>query len=231
MLAFIVALFSLFSQIQGQLPIPVLRQLGYKYTPQPNGQSLPAASGPAEVHIDAVYDHLCPDSAQAWPGLQAAVDYYNGRVSLAVHIFPLPYHHNSFFTTQAGRIVAYHGEGGDQNSRFFEYLPAMFKVQSDFWNAATADMTANDVFGNLGALVSKFGVDTTVFQAGIANSTIDEDCPISWKVMADRGAHGTPNHIVNGIFVASDLVTTADWRSLLDPVLNGTMRHQECAFA
>ena len=42
------------------------------------------------VLVEAFYDPLCPDSRDSWPPLKQAVDYYGSRVSLVVHLLPLP---------------------------------------------------------------------------------------------------------------------------------------------
>ena len=42
------------------------------------------------IIIEAFFDPVCPDSRDAWPPLKHAVEHYGPRVSLVVHLLPLP---------------------------------------------------------------------------------------------------------------------------------------------
>lgn len=42
------------------------------------------------VLIEAFYDPVCPDSRDSWPPLKQALHHYASRVSLLLHLLPLP---------------------------------------------------------------------------------------------------------------------------------------------
>lgn len=46
--------------------------------------------GSDSILIEAFFDPVCPDSRDTWPPLQKALKHYGSRVSLVVHLFPLP---------------------------------------------------------------------------------------------------------------------------------------------
>lgn len=72
-----------------QLIIPH-RPLGYIYN---NGSMY------APVYIDVHMGPLCPDSAEALPTIKQVADFYTrAMVKLTLHMFPLPYHRQSYFT-------------------------------------------------------------------------------------------------------------------------------------
>jgi hypothetical protein len=48
-----------------------------------------------------VQDNLCSFTKASWPTIKALADHYqqlNASLEIRVHWFPLPYHHNAFFT-------------------------------------------------------------------------------------------------------------------------------------
>ncbi|CAN1322911.1 hypothetical protein LINPERPRIM_LOCUS32564 [Linum perenne] len=64
-------------------------------------QSLPSAkydgflynNGPVDpnpILIEAFFDPVCPDSRDSWPPLKLALNHYGSRVSLRLHLLPLP---------------------------------------------------------------------------------------------------------------------------------------------
>ncbi|KAF8691362.1 hypothetical protein HU200_040493 [Digitaria exilis] len=64
----------------------------------------PPALGETVV-VEAFLDPLCPDSRDTWPTLKEVVDHYGGRVSVVVHLFPLPSHSYAFIVCQAIHTV------------------------------------------------------------------------------------------------------------------------------
>jgi protein-disulfide isomerase len=81
-----------------EVPIPP-RTLGYVYA---YGKSTNLTA----VNIDAFYDPLCPDSKQAFPVLQQVAHHYGPDVlTLRLHMFPLPYHRNSYLASMVTFII------------------------------------------------------------------------------------------------------------------------------
>jgi hypothetical protein len=62
---------------RAQIPIPA-RMDGFVY------------SWGETVVVEAFLDPVCPDSRDAWPALKKVVEHYSSRVSVVVHLFPLP---------------------------------------------------------------------------------------------------------------------------------------------
>lgn len=86
-ITFVVAIFL--GAASSQLIIPP-RPLGYIYN---NG------SFTAPIHMDVHMGPLCPDSAAAFPNVKQVADYYTrAMLKLTLHMFPLPYHRQSYFT-------------------------------------------------------------------------------------------------------------------------------------
>lgn len=78
---------AIFCLTAAQVPIPK-RKLGYVF-----GE----VKGLTAVNVDAFMGPLCPDSKQTFPTLlQLASHYGPGVLTLRMHMFPLPYHRNSF---------------------------------------------------------------------------------------------------------------------------------------
>jgi thiol-disulfide isomerase/thioredoxin len=70
-----------------QVPIPK-RKLGYVFGD---------VKGITPVNVDAFMGPLCPDSKMALPALMQLAAHYGPEVlTLRMHMFPLPYHRNSF---------------------------------------------------------------------------------------------------------------------------------------
>jgi hypothetical protein len=67
---------------RAQIPIPA-RTDGFVYGGKP------PAWGETVV-VEAFLDPVCPDSRDAWPALKKVVEHYSSRVSIVVHLFPLP---------------------------------------------------------------------------------------------------------------------------------------------
>lgn len=78
---------SLFSIVASQVPIPK-RKLGYVF-----GE----VKGLTPVNVDAFLGPVCPDSKEVFPTLLQLANHYGPDVlTLRMHMFPLPYHRNSF---------------------------------------------------------------------------------------------------------------------------------------
>ena len=55
--------------------------------------------------LDVFWDHLCPYSAKAFPGLYLYWTNNHNWLRMMIHIFPLPYHYYSFEVSLAGRYI------------------------------------------------------------------------------------------------------------------------------
>ncbi len=64
----------------------------------PLGYSWGSPSAP--ILWEAFFDHMCPGSLAAWPVVQQVVQAIPDIVRVQIHVFPLPYHHSSFYAAQ-----------------------------------------------------------------------------------------------------------------------------------
>lgn len=77
----------LLSIVTSQVPIPK-RKLGYIFGD---------VKGLTLVNVDAFLGPVCPDSKEVFPTLLQLANHYGTEVfTLRMHMFPLPYHRNSF---------------------------------------------------------------------------------------------------------------------------------------
>jgi len=159
--------------------------------------------------------------------MKQVMAYYNSNgtdhLHMIFHPFSLPYHHNAFFTAVGSWVIANNvGVSGD---KVWTYVDTLFIHQVEFQNRATADMSPNQVWGALAALVEKdVGFPSADFLAGMANFSNVLAAEISWKYGCSRTFSGTPNWLVNGIPVAGDSSwTLSDWRFVLDPLMSSTV--------
>ncbi len=72
------------------------------------------------------YDCLCYSSMKAaWPTIQQVISNYGSQMNFIVHMFPLPYHRNAFYATQAGLVIA----SAKGEASWFKYLNMVFANQ------------------------------------------------------------------------------------------------------
>ena len=71
-----------------QLPIPK-RMTGFVFND---------VSSDAPIHLDIHMGPLCPDSAMALPPAKEVAMHYGSNLRLTLHMFPLPYHHQAYYT-------------------------------------------------------------------------------------------------------------------------------------
>jgi len=172
----------------------------------------------APIQLEFMYDHLCPDSKDAAPTMDALLAYYGGtRLNLIVHSFPLPYHRNAFLAAQANRAIFQ--LGGEQ--AWWKFWDAMWIRQGEFSDMSTLNLTQKDMWQLYATVAQSVGVDPVKFIPLMDyTDNTDYDARIEWKNSASRGVYGTPTFFVNGALVDADGDWTVDqWRKLLDPLL------------
>jgi hypothetical protein len=109
-------------------------------------------------------------------------------------------------------------KGGVSATKFADFI---FAQQSNFWNGAIANQTLAATDALLAQMVVANKLSTaSAFAAGMASPTINMDARISWKYGCSRGVAGTPTFFINGVTLDADPSwSLADWRSVLDPLL------------
>ena len=183
--------------------------------PRPDG----IAYGPSTTNytLDVFYDHLCTDSAAAFPGLYSYWEMNQSWLRMVIHIFPLPYHYYSFEVGIAGRFIQL-----NYPSNFTSFTSWMFQHQSKYLDAARQwDQTV--LYTYLAADTSTAtGVPSGLVESALYNPVYSEDLKVSWKYVASNGITGTPRYMVNGIFSppATFFETVADWENFFNSLAN-----------
>ncbi|XP_024009147.1 uncharacterized protein LOC112084164 [Eutrema salsugineum] len=198
------------TQVHAQL-VPPARRDGFVYPP---GRRV----DPDTILIEAFFDPVCPDSRDAWPPLKEALEHYGSRVSLLLHLLPLPYHDNAYVTSRALHIV-----NTLNANATFSLLEGFFKHQALFYNAQTQLLSRPAVVDK----IIKLGTATlgnsylSVLKSGFSDTKSDRATRVSFKYSASRGVYGTPTFYING-FVLADAGSPLDfggWRKIIDPLV------------
>ncbi|RCV32772.1 hypothetical protein SEVIR_7G014600v4 [Setaria viridis] len=196
---------------RAQIPIPA-RTDGFVYGGKP------PAWGETVV-VEAFFDPVCPDSRDAWPALKKAVEHYGSRVSVVVHLFPLPYHSYAFIACRSIHTV------NKLNPSFvYPLLEKFFKYQEGYYNQPTYTKSRATVVDEItkNLVVSIIGeTNLAAYKAGFNDSQSDQAARISFKNGCARGVTGTPYFFVNGIPI-NDSGSPLDykyWISILDALV------------
>lgn len=195
--------------VQGQ-SLPPARYDGFTYT----NHRVDADT----IMIEAFFDPLCPDSRDSWPPLKQALKHYGSRLSLVIHLLPLPYHDNAFAASRALHIVNMVNKDAT-----FQLLEWFFQNQKRFYNAQTLNMSRAAVVDEIvksatQALGNSF---YHVLESGFNDRKTDLKTRISFKYSTSKGVFGTPFFYVNG-FLLPDVGSPLDysgWKRLIDSLL------------
>lgn len=177
------------------------------------------------IHLEAFYDPVCPYSRDSWPPLKQAVDHYESRVLLTVHLLPLPYHDNAFAASRA--LFTVNNLSNNTNATF-RLLEQFFRYQEEkFYNARTRDITKADVTKKIVKFAAEAIGDSyfSAIESGFNDTKTDIQTRISFKLSTSRGVYGTPTFYLNG-FAIPDAETPGNysgWRSLIDPLISGDL--------
>ena len=195
-LIILVAISAVFSQqIQ---PVPTMPD-GYAYGPETTNYTL-----------DVFYDHLCSDSAAAYPALASFWSMNQGWLRMVIHIFPLPYHYYAFDVGRAGRFIQL-----NYPSNFTSFMVWMFNHQSKYLDAAQSwDQTTLYTYLATDTQTAT-GVPFSLVESSLNNITYNYDLRISWKYAASHGITGTPQYLLNGVWIpdAAYYTTVNQWQT------------------
>jgi hypothetical protein len=174
------------------------------------------------VVVDLYIDLGCSDTASVWSQLKDVVKNFENDVQFQFHLFPLPYHQQSFILSKAAFVVDYYG-GHDAA---FTFMDTCFALQPQIFNDATADMTYNQVTDLVGTwAVNGTGVTNVQYREGMNRSTtvggkLEMNTRYMWKYSALHEVFGTPLYYIGGVFVTDGLNTYDDWVNALTPLLD-----------
>jgi hypothetical protein len=150
----------------------------------------------ATYTIDAYFDHLCSDSAAAYPSLLAYWQDNSSWLRLVIHIFPLPYHYNAFWVTQAGRFIQ-----TSYPDRFLNFTSYFFNHQSTYLTTAlswTFPQIAQQIANDTSAAT---GVPASQVTAALNDDDLNWSTRVSWKFACSNEVTGTPQYFINGVSV------------------------------
>ncbi|CAH8386277.1 unnamed protein product [Eruca vesicaria subsp. sativa] len=207
----ILLVFFIGTQLHAQLTPPA-KPDGFIYPPGRHRVDLDT------ILIEAFYDPVCPYSRDSWPPLKQALKHYKSRVSLLLHLLPLPYHDNAYVTSRALHIVNIHNANAT-----FNLLEGFFKHQAMFYGAQTQLMTRPEVVGR----IVKLGATTLgnsyqhVLKSGFNDTKSEHATRVSFKYSASRSVYGTPTFYVNG-FKLPDADTPSKfggWKKIIDSLV------------
>jgi len=202
------ALFAFTAFASQDTPIP----------PLPDGFSI--GSNTPKLHLEAFFDPLCVDSRDSWKILEPILrnDFHiatNQTLRLTIHMFPLPYHINAFFTAQGANVIYDNLKDSDD---IFKYLNLIFANQAKFSTPGTVDQSQNQVIQNLIDLVkTNMPAYGDIFAKGITSGTYNSEARMSWKYACYQGVTGAPIYFANGVKIdgAADF-NGAQWKKFLN---------------
>ena len=163
--------------------------------------------------LDVFWDHLCPYSANAFPGLYLYWSNNQHWLRMVIHILPLPYHYYAFDVGRAGRFI-------QQNYafNFTSFLSYIFQHQSKYTDAAQYwDQTQLYYYLSLDTQAAT-GVDPSLVTNALNDPTYSYSLRLSGKYAAVNGINGTPLYKLNGVLVpqATELVSFYDWQNFFN---------------
>ncbi|CAI0382447.1 unnamed protein product [Linum tenue] len=204
----VVAFFVIISNAQ---PMPPARPDGFVYTNV-------GPVDPNPVAIEAFLDPVCPDSRDSWAPLKLAMSHYGSRVSLLVHLLPLPYHDNGYVASRSLHIANLLN-----SSSTFPLLEQFFKYQDKFYSDQTKNLSKAFIVKEVidFATIAVGNSFQPQFQAAFSDIRTDRKTRVSFKFGTSRGIYGSPGFIVNG-FVLPGVGSPIDyngWRKIIDPLV------------
>ncbi|XP_065843150.1 uncharacterized protein [Oscarella lobularis] len=206
---FLFTVVLLLERASAQTPVPS-RPLGYTLQ---NGSN---------IVIDAFYDLLSSECQANWPVLQSVAKQYVGKVTLKIHMFPLPFNHQSFFVAQTAHQLML---TKCKPSVYSSFVTLILKNQKDL-TTGSVNMSETQVKESIAELVSsaKLGLTESQVLAGFKDNHVYELSVMSWKYAAAQSITGTPEFIVNGVEVpnASTFIKE-DWIKFIESLLKATL--------
>nr|XP_034321923.1 uncharacterized protein LOC105341256 [Crassostrea gigas] len=193
-----------------EVPVPP-RPQGYVY-------AYSQSNNLTDLQLHAFFDPLCPDSKQAFPTLLQVANHYGPDVlTLRLHMFPLPYHRNSFLASMGTEAVY---QLASSPSAVFDWVAKIYDNIYPLSNAPTKHMSETDVTNMLGDIAAQLGIQKSQFLHKMADAWVDMNIRMDWKYGCTRGVSGTPLYAINGVVKVIDKAwSLTDWIGVLDPLV------------
>lgn len=186
-----------------------------------NGHAFHRGNTSALTTVEYFIDLTCSACRDSWPVLNEVYNTYKEKVHFEYRVFPLPYHQQGFIVAKAAQVVNVFGSDADS---VFKFIDIAYDQQPAIYNAATADMTYNQVVDLVATWATDgTGATTENYYTGMNSSTtIGSQCEMNaryaWKYIAIQGVFATPMFQIDGLKVGG-LDTLDDWKSVLNPLV------------
>ena len=186
-----------------QFPIPKTQE-GYQI-----GNSISA------VKLDVFLDLHCPNSKDFFELLMSSLDKQVNEktvkelIDIKIHVFPLPYHHNSYLAAVAEKYLELNHPGLvlDFYQLMFNSIPKYTSESTQLDQLTIQNLLIEDVVGLLGSTK-----DDGAYKL-FSNEEANTKARIGFKYGSYLGVTGTPNTFVNNVLIPAqwtkpeDLVT------------------------
>ena len=193
-----------------------------QFAPPARQEGYPFGNKTAEVRLDVYLDLHCPDSSDFFAVLLKARE---GRIQgkalkelidIRVHLFPLPYHYNSFAASSL--------------AKWFELLhpdkyPAFVQLQFDSIEKYTSKALGLSVL-EVRKLLINDGIAALAGEKDDSIYNVFEDQNIqlktrgSYKFGSYTGVTGTPNYAVNGVLIQDEFSSADSLVRYFEPYFN-----------
>lgn len=203
------SIYHVFAQVESFIPL------------SKDGHAFHRGNTSALTTVEYFIDLSCSACRDEWETLTSVYQAYKDKVHFLYRVFPLPYHQQGFILAKAAQVVQYYGE----KDAVFTFFDTAYAKQPAIYNAATADMTYNQVV----QLVSSWatagtGVTDDQYYTGMNSSTTvgntnEMNARYMWKYITLQGVYATPSFNIDGLKVGG-LNTFDDWKATLDPLVN-----------
>eukprot|EP00727_Mastigamoeba_balamuthi_P005613 m51a1_g1671 hypothetical protein (211) ;mRNA; r:391555-392603 len=175
------------------------------------------ATGPSNplILLEEFIDPACSDCQQANPIVRQVAAYYHSSLRYVAHIYPLPYHRNSFVAAKA--IATVKKLSGDEVA--LDYVAHLYEALDQWSNPNDTVSALETRFATWAAQTAK--IPESDFWSVISDTATEMQARASWKFVASRGVYGTPMFWVNGVLCdqCDGEWTFAQWRSFIDGLL------------
>jgi protein-disulfide isomerase len=170
-------------------------------TPTPASGSLATSNGPASkgvVTIDEYGDYQCPPCGGLHPILKTLKGEYGGRIQIAFHHFPLPFHNHALEASYAAAAAGLQG-------RFWEMHNLLYENQSLWSQVGDFRPIVLNFARQLGLDIPRFTRDMDGLQVV---TIVSEDT----RRASALGVNSTPTVFINDQMIPNDKLTVEGLR-------------------
>ena len=157
----------------------------------------------SQSRFELFIDLHCSACQEFFPIFLAALDSeIKGKklkelLDVTLHVFPLPYHLNSFYASQMAFFIQ-----KKYPERYVDYLRLQLQKEGKY-NSST-DVSANVVQSWLQEdAKTVIGKDDPEIKIVFERDEFNIECRVAWKYAITRGVLGTPTAFINGVAVSN----------------------------